>query len=187
MKKIQVSTLLLFAVVAMALTGCSDDDDNSPEPDGHHDETHALIVRLTDENGEEQEFEFNAEHDHGDDTEDDHNHGEEQEMMLSTDHTYQAQLLFLNEEGEDITDNIHADEHLVCFDADEALTISVNRTDVDVNGLEVGLESTWTTGAASEGHLVIEVRHQIDKSEFEGEDCALGGTDVEAEFHVHIE
>lgn len=176
--------LLMIIVLVAFFASCTDDDDSSPDGDGHHDEAHLMVVRITDSSGTITDFEFDAEHNH-DGGDDDHDH-EEHEMNLLSNETYSASLLFYNEDGDDITDEVEIAEHLVCFDIESGLNLSIERTDEDENSLEVGLISQWQTGDASEGHLVIEVKHQIDKAEIGEVDCNLGGTDVEAEFHVHI-
>lgn len=188
MKKTHLKFLAMLFIAFGVMMSCSDDDDNDPDSDGDHDDVHELVVQITDENGLVQEYEFEAEHDHDgddDDDDDDHDH-EEVEIDLLPNHTYTVKMIFKNEDEEDITSDIPKKEHLVCFEVEDA-NLTIVRNDQDENGIEVGFDSTWTTGAESEGELEVIVRHQIDKASIGTENCEAGGADVEADFHVHIE
>jgi hypothetical protein len=110
-------------------------------------------------------------------------------IKLSPSASYTLDLEFLNENetpAEDVTEEIRTenDEHLICFEV-VAGNVTITRTDKDANNLEVGLKSTWQTGAASTGSVIVELRHQPDG--LKNGTCAPGDTDVEVTFPVRIQ
>ena len=66
----------------------------------------------------------------------------------------------------------------------EGANLTVDITDQDDNGLDVGLSTTWTTGDASTGSLSIELRHQPDVKDGT---CTPGDTDVLATFDIVVQ
>jgi hypothetical protein len=106
-------------------------------------------------------------------------------ITLNANETVNATLEFLNEaENEDVTTEIREedDEHLVCFDVSGA-NLTITATDSDGTH-PVGLASEWTTGDASTGTLILELRHQ--PGEKDGT-CTPGDTDVQADFEVVVQ
>jgi hypothetical protein len=86
--------------------------------------------------------------------------------------------------AEDMTIEIlnESDEHLFCFSPNSA-DLSIVCTDSD-GTFEIGLQSAWTTGAASQGELAIVLKHQPG---IKNGSCDPGETDIEVSFPVHIE
>ncbi|MEN9639338.1 MAG: hypothetical protein RLZZ262_1206 [Bacteroidota bacterium] len=100
---------------------------------------------------------------------------------------YGCFLTLLNESvspAENITEEIEEedDEHLFCFSPENA-NLSIVRTDSD-GTYEVGLQSEWTSGAASSGEVTIVLKHQPD---IKNGSCDPGDTDIEVTFPVAIE
>lgn len=114
---------------------------------------------------------------------------------LSADSVYEVSIEVLDESGtvaDDITAEIIAEDedHQFFFQF-----IGANATaaydDSDSNGNPIGLATIWSIGAASNGSLVLTLRHQPDK-DGAGVDTgditnAGGETDVEVTFPVVIE
>ncbi|MCB0763865.1 MAG: type 1 periplasmic binding fold superfamily protein, partial [Flavobacteriales bacterium] len=63
--------------------------------------------------------------------------------------------------------------------------------DMDANMLPIGLESMWTIGAASNGTVIVTLRHEPDKTATgvsSGDITNAGGeTDIEVTFPLVIE
>jgi hypothetical protein len=102
--------------------------------------------------------------------------------------TYSAAIVLKNEAVNpvaDITDEVaeEADQHLFCFDASGG--ISIQYDDEDVNGLRLGILTTWTTGVATEADVTISLRHQPGTKT--GECPGAGETDVEVAFSITVE
>ncbi len=89
----------------------------------------------------------------------------------------------------DITAEVldRANYHLVCYSPGAGLNLTVVRTDHDSNTpqMEVGLKTTFTTGAVSSGRLNVALHHQ--PSGKNGTDCSLGSTDADVNFRVKVE
>lgn len=114
---------------------------------------------------------------------------------LSADSTYSVTIEVLNESEdpvEDITAEIQAeDEAHQFFFQPSGANVTVVYADADGNGQPVGLSTTWTIGAASNGTMVVTLRHQPDKGATgvaAGDITNAGGdTDIELTFPVVIE
>lgn len=63
---------------------------------------------------------------------------------------------------------------------------AVNYFDEDANGMPVGLETTWTTGAASAGVFRVLLKHQPDLKSATST-SSTGETDLDIEFDLHVE
>lgn len=75
-------------------------------------------------------------------------------------------------------------DHLLCYTVNGA-NITVAATDHDANGLPVGLNTTWSVGAAGNGSVKIVLRHQPGVKT--GDCPGAGDSDVEVEFNFEIE
>lgn len=118
------------------------------------------------------------------------------DIVLSDAEDYDVAVTFLNEladPAEDLTVEVRdeSDQHQVFFtgsavegpatgdNADAVVTHAY--ADTDVNGLPVGLESTFATDAVGSGSLIVSLRHlplesgQAVKAEGLAEDVAAGG------------
>lgn len=107
--------------------------------------------------------------------------------------TYSGSLRLLNEiESEDITLEVEeeGDEHQFFFSV-SGLNANVDYADTDANGKPVGINTTLTTGAASNGQLTITLRHEPAKDASgvaNGDITNAGGeTDIEVTFDVAIQ
>lgn len=114
---------------------------------------------------------------------------------LSADSIYAVEIMVLNESEspvEDISVEIEdeGDEHQFFFQVTGANVITVY-TDSDANGDPIGLNSMWTLGAASNGTVIVTLRHGPDKSAtgVSGGDItnADGDTDIEVSFPMIID
>lgn len=114
---------------------------------------------------------------------------------LSADSVYHVHVEMLNESGspaEDITQEIEAesDVHQFFYQVSGA-SATVAYDDADANGHPIGLETVWTVGAASNGTVVVTLRHQPDKTASgvsSGDITYAGGeTDIEVSFPLVIE
>lgn len=108
-------------------------------------------------------------------------------IRLKANSTYTASIQFLNESvspTDTITNEIleEAADHLVCYDVVGA-NVSVVRTDSD-GVFEIGLQSSWTTTAISNGNVTISLKHQPG---IKNGTCAIGDTDIELNFVTKIE
>jgi hypothetical protein len=62
----------------------------------------------------------------------------------------------------------------------------VNYNDADDNGQPIGLETSWTTAAASSGKFQVVLKHQPElKTATSGSDT--GETDIDIEFDINVE
>src|SRR5688572_20091665 len=62
----------------------------------------------------------------------------------------------------------------------------INYDDEDVNGLPLGLQTTWTTAAASSGDFRVVLKHQPELKSATSE-STVGETDVDITFTVNVE
>ncbi|MCI4669775.1 MAG: hypothetical protein MRZ79_16695 [Bacteroidia bacterium] len=114
--------------------------------------------------------------------------GSAPDITLDANTTYTVSVEFLNESDpndvEDVTEEIKEedDEHIVCYDVTSA-DVAITRTDSD-GTFEVGLATSWVTGDASNGTVVLDLRHQ---PEVKDGSCTPGDSDVEVEFNVTIQ
>lgn len=191
--KINLKTMTLALCAAAAITSCKKktDDPASPAPPTNEEE---LITTLT--------LHFHSandvEHKHFEFTDLDGDGGNAPVIVadtLSSDSLYTVEIEVLNESvspADDITAEILAEgvDHQFFFQFTGA-NAATAYTDADANGLPIGLNSNWTIGAASNGSVVVTLRHQPDKSAAgvsAGDITNAGGeTDIEVTFPVVIE
>ncbi|WKV13359.1 hypothetical protein [Marivirga harenae] len=113
---------------------------------------------------------------------------------LAADTDYNVSIEVRNdEENEDITAEIieEDEEHQFFFQKSNGLNIEFAYDDADGNGDPIGLATIFSTGEASDGQLVVILRHEPDKSAAgvtNGDPSNAGGeTDIQATFDVVIE
>jgi hypothetical protein len=111
-------------------------------------------------------------------------------MALKANASYTVSVLFLDETQKpvgNVTDDIYArrNYHLICFDVAPSLNLTVTRTDKDTNtpALEIGLQDKFVTGAAGNGVLNVQLRHQPNAK---NGSCEPGSTDADVDFKVTI-
>ncbi|RYY58383.1 MAG: type 1 periplasmic binding fold superfamily protein [Chitinophagaceae bacterium] len=116
------------------------------------------------------------------------------DIDLSPNTTYTASVQLLNETAtpvEDITLEVEEESHAHRFYYQpSAANLTVSNLDNDTNGVPLGINSTWTTGAAGTGQVKVTLRHYPaeppNKSADDQVDSAKSGTDVEATFNVIV-
>lgn len=73
-------------------------------------------------------------------------------------------------------------DHLFCYSINGIQT-QIQRTDTDANGLEVGLTTKWHSGAAGNGNVNIQLRHQPG---IKNGTCSLGAADIDLVFQTEV-
>jgi hypothetical protein len=128
-------------------------------------------------------------------------------IVLDNNSEYILTLTLTNElakpgdEAYDVTAEVEeeGDEHLIYYSWTGSLFVDpagdgnidvrsdpLNYNDEDVNGLPIGLSTTWTTGNASVGSIRIVLKHQPDlKSEIS--QASDGETDLDIIFQVEVQ
>lgn len=175
----------IFALLAMAMIGCSDDD-AAPLPINDEEVITTVILTLTPESGNQVVLT----------TLDLDGDGPNEPVTtvvgsFAENTQYQGAVRFLNETetpAEEITDEVieEADEHQVFYTVGEGLNITTTYQDFDSNGNPLGVSITLETGEASSGSLTVTLRHEPVKPN-DGLDSAGGETDVTTTFDVSIE
>lgn len=108
-------------------------------------------------------------------------------IRLVANTNYLVNIEFLDESkspAANITNQIlsEAGEHIICYNSSN-LNLNVNRTDSD-GTYEVGLKSKWLVGSASNGSVIISLKHQPG---IKNGTCDPGETDVELNFQTIIQ
>ncbi|MFT5822880.1 MAG: hypothetical protein ACI8ZM_004137 [Crocinitomix sp.] len=185
--KTTTKTILSLGLIALVVTSCKKDDDlvDVPPPDQNEVELITTFkLLLTDDAGVQPDVTAiftDLDGDGGDAP------SVFDEIVLAPSTTYSAEILLLNEleiPADTISNEVleEDDEHLFCFSPAGA-DVTITRTDSD-GTYEVGLQSTWVTGAVSEGTTQIVLKHQPDVKDGT---CAPGETDIELNFVTKIQ
>lgn len=186
MKKIsQITFVFLFA--AVIFTGCKKDDDSVATPAPPNEEELITTLKITfvdsaDVNAVPKVFYYrDLDGDGGLPATSD-------SIKLDAHKTYYATLLLLNEavSSVDTISNEILEEgvdHLFIYDVHDPLA-KVSITDQDENGLPLGLQSTWRTGASGKTHVHIILKHQPGVKD--GTE-APGQTDIESYFELVVQ
>jgi len=108
--------------------------------------------------------------------------------ILQSGTTYIGEIVLLNNAGEsteDITAEVKAEgeEHLFCYTTDGDITIDI--TDKDASGLNLGILTLWSVGSTI-GNTEVQVvlKHQPG---VKNGSCDVGDTDIEIVFPIAIE
>ena len=109
-------------------------------------------------------------------------------IRLKSNTTYNAQILLLNETvspADTISNEVLEEgaEHLFCFTS-PASNLTIQRTDKDVNNLEIGLQSKCKTMSSGNTTLQIVLRHQPDVKTGA---CEPGASDLDLMFQTLIQ
>lgn len=114
-------------------------------------------------------------------------------VKLSASSKYLATILLLNKTNPNDIDTISnevselATEHQFFFSSTANLTSSYLSTDVDANGVPLGLFPKFVTGIASKGNLEVVLKHQPNVKPKTGQgDKNQGSTDLNVTFPVEI-
>lgn len=180
-------TVLLLMIIAVSVTACKKDDDDeaTPTPPSNEEEVITTMTLLfTDSAGIQPDASATFRDPDGDggggpdifDT-----------IRLANNTTYFASIILLNETvspADTISNEVlgEADEHIFCFTPSGA-NVSIIRTDSD-GTYELGLESTWYTGAVSTGSVQVVLKHQPGTKDGT---CNPGETDVDVTYVTEIQ
>ncbi|MES1249805.1 MAG: hypothetical protein ABUL46_03930 [Chitinophaga rupis] len=111
-------------------------------------------------------------------------------LNLKANSVYKVAVQFLDETKNpagNVTDDIYdrRNYHLLCFDISGGANLTVTRTDLDTNNppLPIGLQDNFTTGAASNGTLNVQLRHQPNAK---NGSCDPGSSDADVDFTIAI-
>lgn len=181
-------TLLMAGMITAAISGCKKDDDLVPVPPPVENEGE-VITKMTltfvDSAGVQPTVSATFSDPDGDggnaptvfDT-----------ISLAASTTYNVSILLLNETvspadtiSNEVLEEDH--EHLFCF-TPSGVTVTITRTDSD-GTYEVGLQSKWVTGTASNGTVKVVLKHQPDG--LKDGTCTPGDTDIEVDFATKIQ
>lgn len=179
-----MKTCSMYALLAIAMVGCSDDD--TPVVINEEEVITTVILTLTPESGDQVVLT----------TQDLDGDGPDEPVTIITgsfneNTQYQGAVRFLNETetpAEEITNEVieEADEHQVFYTVSNGLNITTTYQDEDSNGNPLGVSIILETGAGSEGNLTVTLRHEPVKPN-DGLDSAGGETDITTSFDVTIE
>ena len=180
-----MKTSAFYALLTLAMLGCSDDD-TTPEIINEDELITTVILTLTPDSGDQVVLT----------TIDLDGDGPDEPVTtvvgsFSENTQYQGAVRFLNETetpAEEITDEVveEADEHQVFYTVGEGLNITTTYLDSDSNGNPLGVSITLETGEASSGSLTVTLRHEPVKPN-DGLDSAGGETDISTSFDVSIQ
>lgn len=188
-KTIKTYVIATTTLCMLFLAGCKKDDD-APQPDDDHGHEHeqelitSLILNFEDSAGVQSAVQYAFRDPDGDGG---NGPTEHDTIRLVANTTYNVTLELLNESespAEDMTAEVEeeADNHLFCYSVANT-NLSVTRTDSD-GTYEVGLASSWSTGAAATGTTTVTLKHQPGVKDGT---CAPGDTDIEVVFVTEIQ
>ncbi|TXD51700.1 type 1 periplasmic binding fold superfamily protein [Polaribacter sp. IC063] len=185
MKNLQ--TIKLIAVLfisSILLSSCSDDH----HEDGHdHEEELITTVTYTLSNGSDVVMLKFQDLTGG--SIDDATYEVSGPLNANTIYTGSVELL---NETESPADNItmevkaEGDEHEF-FYLSSVIGVLISKTDTDVNGNPIGIETSLTTGNAGAGTLTIILKHEPTKPNNGVSDAAGGSTDAEVTFNITVQ
>ncbi|KJD31349.1 type 1 periplasmic binding fold superfamily protein [Tamlana nanhaiensis] len=177
--------IALFFAASIAFTSCSSDDDD--HDDHEHEEELITTVTYTLTSGTDVvTFTFQDLDGEG---------GNEptynQTGTLLANTTYAGEIELLNETespAEDITHEVEeeGDDHEF-FYTSTISDISITKDDTDEDGNPIGIETTFTTGAAGTGSLIVVLKHEPTKPNDGSVANAGGSTDVEVTFPLTVQ
>lgn len=181
--------LLMSAIALVSLTtSCKKDDDDPTNPNPTPNESElitTITLQFTDSANVQPTVSYSFRDPDGDGGSDP---VEFDTIRLAANTTYFATILLLDESQSpaDTVSNEVAEEaadHMFFF-AHNGVNIATNYTDVDVNGLPVGLASRWVTGTAGSGTSTVTLKHQPGVKDGTQ---APGETDVEVQFQSEVQ
>ena len=112
------------------------------------------------------------------------------EIVLSPGKTYNCELYLLNESVspvENITLEVEGEgvDHQIYYTS-SVNGLNITDLDKDEKGLVLGLESKWTTGAASTGNVNVTLKHKPG-NKAANDPITKGETDVSIDFKVKVQ
>ncbi len=118
------------------------------------------------------------------------------EILLSANTSYNVRLELLNKTttpADTITNDVleEADAHRFYYTPSAGNPISVTNLDNDDNGVPLGINSTWTTGATATGSITVTLRHYPgtppDKQTADMATSPKSSTDISVTFSTKIQ
>jgi len=187
LKSIQTIKLLaIFFMSSIVITSCSSDDDGGGENDDELITT--VVLTLTNDANAADVVTMTF-------TDLDGDGGQDAiytpaVSTLTANATYSGSIQLWNateNPPEDINEEIEdeADEHEFFYTNSAGLTIA--KTDTDLDGNPLGIETTVTTGAANTGSLNVVLRHEPTKPNNGTAADAGGSTDVSVSYSVNVQ
>lgn len=116
-------------------------------------------------------------------------------IVLSASKSYSVSVQLLNKTTNpvsDITTEVEAESeaHRFYYEPTSASNISVSGLDLDPNGIPVGINSVWATGAAGTGQITVTLRHYPgnppDKALADPVNSTKSGTDITVTFNTTV-
>lgn len=115
-------------------------------------------------------------------------------ITLAASKTYAVKIVLLDKTKIPvvvITDEVlkEAIDHRFYFEPSPGSNIAVSGFDNDINGIPVGISSSWTTGAAANGNIKITLRHYENggKAAADPVSSTKSSTDAEVSFVTKIQ
>lgn len=178
---------LLILLVGLVIVSCKKDDDQVPVPPAVQNESEVITtmtLTFTDSAGIQPTVNATFR-----DPDGDGGNGPDlfDTIRLASNTTYFTTILVLNETvvpADTISNEIltEAADHLFCFTPAGA-NVTIQRTDTD-GVYELGLQSTWWTGAAGNGTVQVVLKHQPG---IKDGTCAPGETDIDVSYVTEIQ
>lgn len=179
-----IKLLAILFISTLVFTSCEDDHDDHDHDHSDEELITTVIYTLTDASNSEVVLEWeDLDGDTG-------NAPTITSGTLSANTTYTGAVQLLNRTespAEDITLEVRAegDEHEFFYTNTAGLT--VNKTDTDGDGNDIGIETTVVTGAAGSGTLTVILKHEPTKPNDGTATGAGGSTDVEVTFNITVQ
>lgn len=116
-------------------------------------------------------------------------------IVLTAAKSYTVSVQLLNKTTSpvsDITTEVEAESeaHRFYYEPGSGSNIAVSGLDLDPNGIPVGINSVWTTGAAGNGQITVTLRHYPgnppDKALNDPVNSTKSGTDITVTFNTSV-
>lgn len=184
MKKFNV--VILFAM--LSVIGLSSCLKSNTEEENDNEVITTMEVHLTPAGGSEVVYKFDDPDGPGG------NAATQDVITLVPSKTYAVRIVLLDKTKNPvdvITDEVREEavDHRFYYEPSSGSNITVSNLDNDVNGIPVGITSTWTTGAAASGTLKITLRHYENGGKMANDPVSStnSSTDAEVNFSTRIQ
>lgn len=116
-------------------------------------------------------------------------------IVLNAAKAYTVSVQLLNKTTNPVTDvttevEEESEAHRFYYEPSSGANITVNGLDLDPNGIPVGINSVWTTGAAGSGQLTVTLRHYPgnppNKALSDPVNSTKSGTDITVTFNTTV-
>ncbi|MBK6507145.1 MAG: hypothetical protein IPG02_16175 [Ignavibacteria bacterium] len=178
---------LALIISLFLLRGCGSDDVVNPPNPNEEELITTLIINLTDSVTLAQtSFQFDDPDGEGGnpptrfDT-----------ILIGANRTYFAQIILLNKSVtpvDTISNEVLEEgaDHQFFFTTTDVSTV-ISYADADINGNPIGLETLWRDGAASNGNILVVLKHQPGTKAPAPGNPAIGETDVQVDFITRVQ